>query len=197
MAVRKSTMTQEQRRKQSERMKAMNAAKKAATQGPAETAPEVHPRAMAEKSRRRRRTGMGYQARLKLTIPPHLERDPNYRYYWLADRPGRVDQLTKHDDYDFVTDEEAAGDDRQAGLGSRIERHAGIDQFGNPIRHFLVRKPIDYHREDQREKRAERQKTMAAIQRGKTADESGQPIHSEKDYVPEAGITIRHGDYKP
>lgn len=156
----------------------------AAPQGTAE-APEQHSRVEAAKVERRRRKGFGPKSRLRLTIPPHLEKDPNYRYYWLADRPGRVEQVTVDDDYDFVTDEETAEDGRQTGLGSRIERHAGTDKWGNPVRHFLVRKRIEYHKADQAEKRAEREKTMAAIRRGKTPDAKGQPIHDDHDYVPE------------
>lgn len=162
-----------------------------------EEAPQPHPRAEAAKAERRRRKGMGNRARLKLSLPPHLENDPNYRYYWAADRPGRIEQLTQYDDYDFVTDDEAAEDGRNTGLGKRIERHADVDKFGNPVRHFLLRKPIDYHREDQREKRERIDRTMAAIKRGKTPGDTGEAIHSDGAYVPERGITISHGDYKP
>ena len=200
MAKAKTPMSPEQRRAASERMTRINAERAAAKANEAGTGdnPAPHPRARAAKSERRRRRGMGYKSRLKLSIPPHLENDPNYRYYWLADRPGRVEQLTTHDDYDFVTDDETAADGRNTGLGKRIERHAGTDQFGNPVRHFLVRKPIEYHQEDQREKREERRKTMAAIKRGATPDpKTGQPIHSEHEYVPSTGIQISDGGYQP
>jgi hypothetical protein len=187
-------MSPAKRLEASERMKALNAARK---QRQSEAAPTPHPRAVAATGERRKRKGLGFTSQLKLSIPPHLENDPNFKYYWLADRPGRVEELTKHDDYDFVVDEEAAADGRNTGLGKRIERHAGIDQFGNPVRHFLVRKPIEYHEEDQREKRAERAKTMAAIKRGATPGDDGRAINSEQSYVPEAGIKISHGDYQP
>ncbi len=162
-----------------------------------ETKTEPTARAVAEKTARRRRKGMGDKARLKLSIPPHLENDPNYRYYWAADRPGRIEQLTKHDDYDFVTDDETATDERNTGGGKRIERHADVDKFGNPIRHFLLRKPIEYHREDQKEKRERQNKLMSAIKRGKTPGQTGEAIHEDGSYVPERGITITHGDYQP
>lgn len=162
-----------------------------------ETAPAVHPRAAEATGERRKRHGMGFKSQLKLSIPPHLENDPNYNYYWLADRPGRVEELTKYDDYDFVTDEEAEKDGRNTGLGKRIERHAGVDQFGHPVRHFLVRKPREYYEADKREKRKERAEMMAAIKRGKTPDEAGNAIHADGSYVPESGIRIGHGDYQP
>jgi hypothetical protein len=189
MATRRTPMSPEARKAASERMSALNAARK--------TAPAIHPRAAEATGERRKRRGMGYKSQLKLTIPPHLENDPNYRYYWLADRPGRVEELTKYDDYDFVTDDEAEKDGRNTGLGKRIERHAGVDQFGNPLRHFLVRKPREYHEADQREKREARAKMMAAIKRGKTPGETGDPIHTDGSYVPESGIRIGHGAYKP
>lgn len=160
-------------------------------------APAVHPRAAAATAQRRRRKGMGNRARLKLSIPPHLENDPNYRYYWVADRPGRVEQLTKHDDYDFVIDAETAADGRNTGTGTRIERHADVDKFGEPIRHFLLRKPIEYHLDDEREKADHRKKLMTAIERGKTPNEQGEQIHSDGAYVPSRGIKITHGDYQP
>jgi hypothetical protein len=167
------------------------------TQAAAGANSELHPRAVEAKVERRRRKNMGRGARLKLSIPPHLENDPNYRYYWVADRPGRVDQLTKYDDYEFVTDETTAGDSRNTGQGTRIERHADVDKFGNPVRHFLLRKPIEYHREDEREKRARNDKIMAAIKRGKTPGQEGEPIHEDGAYVPDRGISIAHGDYTP
>lgn len=168
------------------------------TATPASADAPIHPRAEAAKAERRRRKGVGPKSRLKLSLPTHLEKDPNYRYYWLADRPGRVEQLTVRDDYDFVTDDEAAADGRQTGTGTRIERHAGTDKWGNPVRHFLVRKPIEYHQADMAEKRAEREKTMAAIRRGKTPDLDGKPIHDDHAYVPEdRPISIGHGDYRP
>ncbi len=140
---------------------------------------------------------MGNRAWLKLSIPPHLENDPNYRYYWVADRDGRVEQLTKHDDYDFVTDDQTADDGRNTGTGTRIERHAGTDKAGNPIRHYLLRKPMEYHLADEKEKLERRQRTMAAIKRGKTPGETGEPIHEDGVYVPSRGIKISQGEYQP
>ena len=146
---------------------------------------------------RRRRKSVGRSGQLRLSIPPHLENDPNWRYYWATDKPGRLEQLTKHDDYDFVVDEETAADGRNTGTGTRIERHADVDKFGNPVRHFLLRKPMDYHRADEAEKAGNRKKLMDAILRGKTPDEQGKAIHSDGSYVPSTGISITHGDYKP
>lgn len=146
---------------------------------------------------RRRRKGVGRSGQLRLSIPPHLENDPNWRYFWAVDKPGRLERLTQHDDYDFVIDEETAADGRNTGAGTRIERHADVDKFGNPVRHFLLRKPMDYHRSDEAEKAEDRKRLMVAIQRGRTPDKKGQAIHADGSYVPSQGISIAHGDYKP
>lgn len=192
-------MTPAQRQAASDRMKAMHAAKASArvSGNDGGEAPEAHPRAAAATAERRRRKGTGNKARLKLSIPPHLENDPNYRCYWAADRPGRVQQLTQDDDYEFVTDTQAAADGRNTGSGTRIERHADVDKFGNPIRCFLLRKPMEYHREDEREKAERQQKLMTAIERGRTPDEQGETILGDGAYVPSRGIKINHGDYQP
>ena len=193
-------MSEQQRRAASERMKRINADRVALkTEEPGtggSGAAQPHPRAIAAKGERRRRKDMTYKGRLKLSLPAHLENDKTFRYYWLADRPGRVEQLTQHDDYDFVTDEETAADGRNTGLGKRIERHAGTDKFGNPVRHFLVRKPIEFHLEDQRDKREMRKKTMDAIRRPRMKNADGQTVDAGETYVPEAGISIQDG-YKP
>jgi hypothetical protein len=160
-------------------------------------APARENRAGEVRGERRRRKGMGRSGQLRLSIPPHLENDKNYRYFWAVDKPGRLERLTKHDDYDFVTDEETAADGRNTGTGTRIERHADVDKFGNPVRHFLLRKPMDYHKADEAEKAEDRKKLMHAIQRGKTPNEKGEAIHSDGSYVPSQGINISHGDYKP
>lgn len=156
---------------------------------------------------RRRRKATPYFSNLRLTIPERLQNNPNYHYLWALDKPGRLESLTKDDDYDFVEDGETSGDERNSGIGTRIERHGGIDKFGNPLRHYLLRKPMKYHLEDQKEKRAKRDKRMAAIKRGRledgagnelqAVDENGQPIGSDGIYVSRRGISITHGDYQP
>ena len=165
-----------------------------------ETGGDKHPRAVEAQTERRRRKNMGRGARLKLSIPPHLENDPNYRYYWAKDVPGRIEALTVQDDYEFVTDEMTAGDSRNTGQGTRIERHADVDKFGNPVRHYLLRKPIDYHRADEAEKLEHRKKLMRAIKAGKTPNEKGEAVQSDGSYIPSRGISISEGasaDYNP
>jgi hypothetical protein len=145
---------------------------------------------------RRRRKDMSVNAHLRFSIPDHLRDDKRYRYHWLVDRPGRIEQKTKHDDWDFVEEPELAADGRQTGAGTRIERHAGVDQYGNPQRAYLVRKLREYDQADKAAEQKRLDERMAVIKRGKTAGENGQPIHGEGSYVPERGISIQE-NYQP
>jgi hypothetical protein len=114
----------------------------------------------------------------------------------LADRPGRLEQKTVHDDWDFVENSELAQDGRQTGAGTRIERHAGIDRFGKPLRFFLVRKLKEYDEADKRQDKLKLDEMMKQIKRGKTPGTDGEPIARDGSYVPEGGITIRE-NYQP
>lgn len=153
-------------------------------------------RAAEVQGERRRRKDMGINAHLRFSIPEHLRDDKAYRYHWLVDRPGRIEQKTKYDDWDFVEEPEIAADGRQTGAGTRIERHAGTDKFGNPQRAFLVRKKREYYEEDKAADQKRLDQRMTAIKRGKTAGDDGRAIHDDGSYVPQGGITIQE-NYNP
>lgn len=151
-------------------------------------------RAEDVQAQRRRRDDTGIAANLRFSVPDHLRDDETYRYHWLVDRPGRIESKTKHDDWDFVEETELVADGRQTGAGTRIERHAGTDSFGNPLRAYLVRKLRVHDEEDKKKARQRVDERMAAIQRGRQTDETGRP--SDGSYVPAGGIVIQE-NYKP
>lgn len=153
-------------------------------------------RAAATMGERRRRKDMSVNAHLRFSIPDHLRDDKRYRYHWFVDRPGRLESKTKQDDWDFVEEPEIAGDGRQTGAGTRIERHAGVDKFGNPQRAFLAKKLREYDDADKADAQKRLDERMTAIKRGKTPGETGDPIHDDGSYVPAGGINIQE-NYKP
>jgi hypothetical protein len=161
-------------------------------------APNSAPPARADEVRavRRRRVETGVSSHLRLSLPEHMKNDPQYRYHWMADRPGRIENKTVHDDWDFVENSELAADGRQTGAGTRIERHAGVDQFGKPLRFFLVRKLKEHDAADKHQEKLRLDEMMKQIKRGKTPGNDGQPIERDGAYVPEGGITIQE-NYKP
>lgn len=154
---------------------------------PAVDTDKPSPRAAAEKATRRRRRDMGPESGLRLSIPPHLKNDPNYRYYWANDKPGRLEQLTKNDDWDFVTDDMVANDPRNTGVGSRIERFAGTDAAGQPMKNYLLRKRKEFDEEDQAAKHRVNDERMAAVAKGQTPGAT--PVSGL--YIPERGITLQ------
>ena len=152
-------------------------------------------RADQVKTERRRRHSLGYDANLRFSLPPHLKNDPEWRYHWLVDRPGRIAQKTRHDDWDFVEDAETQEDGRNSGAGTRIERHAGVDQFGNPLRAFLVRKKREYDNEDRREQQKALDARMAAIKGGRVTNPEGRDLtESGEFYTPRGSIQIRENN---
>jgi hypothetical protein len=161
-----------------------------------EAAPARENRAEEVRGERRRRKDMSVNAHLRFSIPDHLRDDKRYRYHWLVDRPGRIEQKTRYDDWDFVEEPEIASDGRQTGAGTRIERHAGVDKFGNPQRAFLVRKLRDYDEADKAVDQKRIDDRMKQIKRGKTPGEAGEAIQSDGSYVPARGITIQE-NYNP
>lgn len=151
-------------------------------------------RAEKTKAERRRRKGLGDEARMKLSVPKD-KLDPNYQYRWIKGTPQRLTQLTVHDDYDVVKDEEIAEGDRQTGLGVHPERHGGTDEQGKPYPMVLVRKPRKLYEEDE----ADKQKTVddreGALKRGQTPSPDGTPgLTGPHAYVPNGGISIKQGE---
>lgn len=162
-----------------------------------EAAPKAREdRAADTQNERRRRRDMSVNSHLRFSIPDHLRDDKRYRYHWFVDRPGRLEMKTKYDDWDFVEEPEVAADGRQTGAGTRIERHAGVDKFGNPQRAYLCRKPREFDEADKAQAQKRLDDRMAAIKRGKTPGEQGTAIHDDGSYVPERGIVIQE-NYKP
>lgn len=152
------------------------------------------PRAEQVQQERRRRKEFGLRSRLRLSVPDEYRDDANYVYRWIVDSPGRINQLTNSDDYDFVVQEEIANDERNTSTGTRIERHAGTDREGKPLRAYLVRKRREHYEHDKRAEQTEISERMAAIKRGRTPDERGEAIPADGMYTPRGGIVIQENN---
>lgn len=159
-------------------------------------APAREDRAAETQGERRRRRDMSVNSHLRFSIPDHLRDDKRYRYHWLVDRPGRIEQKTRYDDWDLVTEPANPDDPRQTGAGTPWERHAGTDKDGKPMRAFLARKLREYDEADKAAEQKRLDDRMAAIKRGKTPGETGTAIHDDGSYVPAGGIVIQE-NYKP
>ena len=99
------------------------------------------------KARRRREGGDPLMARKRL-LADMKRLNPDFTYRWVLDRPGRVRQLTKFDDWDVVTDAHI-----EEATGGAVMAVAGRNDY-EADNMVLLRKPMVYHRDDQIEKAA-------------------------------------------
>lgn len=80
---------------------------------------------------------------------PYAFRDPNYVYYWANDVPGRLEQLTKFDDWDFVNLDKNNKVISSSETSTALSHEVGVDGSGHPMRAYLLRKRKIYFEEDE------------------------------------------------
>ncbi len=126
-----------------------------------------------------------------------MDRD-KFQYRFINDKPGRVQSLTVNDDWDLVDDQNKVASPTNADEGTHVSFHAGLGDYGRPMRTVLVRKPKQWYDDDQREKQKPLDEIDQAIRRGihhKSSTEAA-AIAGEHGYVPEGSISIRDGRRK-
>jgi hypothetical protein len=143
----------------------------------AKRGPGRPPRTEEVKTERRRRTGTGAERNLKLHVPESAK-DDAFVYRWVNNRPGRVQQLTKMDDYEIVSSADGAID---AGTseGTVVKRTVDRNEGEEAV---LLRKPRHYYEAD----KAEEQKLLDArdeeLRGGKVQSSEG--LSGSEAYVP-------------
>jgi hypothetical protein len=131
-------------------------------------------------TQRRRRDTTGPDRNLKLHVPAEAK-DPDFEYRFINNRPGRVQQLTKMDDYDIVS----AADVESKSIGTTVER-IGNSRDGESM--ILVRKPKAYHEADRAKAWAKIDATEDAMRRAAPASPEG--LSGPTAYVPSGKNTI-------
>jgi len=117
------------------------------TQSPAEQ--NLRAEQVQESRRRRSADFEGYA--LRLGVDPVIK-DPNFEYRWINDDKGRLEQLTKYDDWDFVNDPRLANDERNKGADTRMRREAGRSSTGGVMYAYYCKKRKDYYEADEQKK---------------------------------------------
>jgi hypothetical protein len=162
-----------------------------------ETAQKGGKRAQEERKRRRRRDPGSYEGRIKLSVNEDLLDRDNFTYRWVNDSPGRLDALTKRDDWDVVSDPSLKDDSNSE--GQPIRQLVGTKEDGTALYAYLCKKPLEFHREDQARKTQRVDELEGSIMKGKHKD--GASTDDQNVYVPQGGIqqTASSGgtDYKP
>lgn len=143
-------------------------------------------RVEAERQQRRRRDDLGPGRQRRLAVDTR-NFDPEYTYRFINDDPGRVHSLTKQDDWDIVTHSDLGERDaKEKGVGSNVEFIADRETGKRAI---LVRKRLEYYKEDKAKEQAAIDETVAALKRGET--KGAEALSGAHAYVPDGGIHIR------
>lgn len=149
-------------------------------------------RAEQVKQERRRRRNTTVLTGQKLGVDESMLDRENYEYRWINDRAGRINAMTKNDDWDLVVDPSKKTKEDATNEGSLVSIDVGYGENNQPMKAYLARKPKKFFLEDQAAHRADLDKTMDAIKRGKPQTAEAQEL-GNKSYVPEGGISIREG----
>lgn len=149
-------------------------------------------RAEAVKSERRRKPGDMVHLGIKLGVNEALLDRDKYAYRWINDKGGRLEQMTKQDDWDLVDDPDKAAKPDADGLGSKVAKVVGGDGAA-PMRAYLARKPKAFYDEDAGEKRQRLDKQMESIRRGIPQQAAETEALGANAYVPggQSGISIK------
>ena len=135
------------------------------------------------KVERRRRPDSGAMAGQKLYVPD-TAKDQNFSYRWANDTPGRIEQLTKADDWDVVSDITDHGQNEGTTEKRVVDKETGRKAV-------LLRKRKEYYEAD----KAEGQKLLdardEAMRRGAPNDSQG--LSGSEAYVPNGKNVISRG----
>lgn len=136
------------------------------------------------KEQRRRRADSGASAGLKLHVPADMKDEANFAYRWVNDRPGRVHQMTKEDDWDVVSTERS--DQLTAASEGSVMNRAVDKTTGEKA--VLVRKPRNYFEADRLEKQKPIDEIEKALRRGSAPSSEG--LSGPESYVPNGKNTV-------
>lgn len=150
------------------------------------------PRAEAVASGRRRRNAgsLNRMVSYKLDIfgPEQLDLE-NYVYLWANDEGTNIRQLTKQDDYEFVTSNDIIGgfdqDRTDSESDDRIRILAGNKKDGSPLYTYYLKKPRSFWEEDQEAIVRNREDMMAGrVYRNEATDDGeARPGGEDKFYA--------------
>lgn len=125
----------------------------------------------------------------KLSIPESLK-DKRLNYRWVTDRATRKMEMEAKG-YEVVSSDMLAGDDRNSGMGSVIERVVNERTTPGVEKGFLMAKPKEFYEEDKAKEQARIKELEDGIKRGDVRDPQG--LSGPTSYVPAGGIKIGNG----
>jgi len=148
--------------------------------------------AEATSPRRRRREGGQEVVGKKLAVRTSELDFANFSYRWVNDEMGgasgvgpRIMSKTVDDDWDIVKQGGNVVKHDSADLGDAVSVVVGAKPDGSPLLAYLLRKPKAFYEEDRAEKRAELDKQLTDLRKGKDPSNG-----NEAEYVPRSGISM-------
>lgn len=135
-------------------------------------------------------------AQMRLDSIPEVALDlKRYVYRWIDDKPGRLRNATKLDDYDFVTVAELGAEFNPENTDGESSEHitmfAEESKGGKPIYTHLCRKPREFWEEDNEEIVRRREAMMEGRVYGGEATET-KDLSQSVSYVP-SGVQMGGG----
>ena len=122
------------------------------------------------RNRRRQQSLDGLNQKLSVPKIPGLS---GYHLAWVNDQDGRPYYKNTLDDYDYVTNAELGGvpigdkvteDDRQP--GAKVSKRVGTTENGAPILAYLMKKRLEFFKDDQAEKQAKISENEQQLKKG-------------------------------
>jgi hypothetical protein len=137
-------------------------------------------RAETVKRERRKRQDTGETRGLKLHVPAHLK-EPGFAYRFVNEATvGRIHEMSNEDDWDVVRDPNIKTD----GEGTPVTR---VVNKVTGERAYLMKKPLDWYKEDRKAKQRKVDEREDAIRLGQTpAGPGGTPLGAgDRSYIPD------------
>lgn len=148
----------------------------------------VSKRAEEQRAKRRRRADTTHEGYMRLGVRDDLLDRKKFAYRWINDSAGRIEALTKRDDWDIVVDPDIKEDSKSE--GAPVRELVGAKKDGTPLYAYLCKKPLDWHREDRAKKLREVNKLEADLKRGQLKDAGALSADNPSAYIPDGGISM-------
>lgn len=141
------------------------------------------------RAKRKARGTLSNDPGMRLSVD-ESKKDPRWQYRWVLDREMRIQQMQSQD-WEFAPE---LGDERDTGMGSRVERVVNDRTVASAEKGFLMRKPKEFYSEDRKRRFARLTDSERALEQGDVGSSEGLSDHA---YIPKGGMKINNGAYKP
>lgn len=155
-------------------------------------------RAEETRKKRRRRTEASYDGWSRLSVNEALLDREAFTYRWVNDSTGRIERFTVHDDWDKVTDPGIKEENNNE--GSPVRQLVGSKEDGTALYAYLLKKPIELHREDKAARQRKIDDLESSILDGQHSGGDTLSADSKHGYIPGQNsieTTGNAAEYKP